>query len=140
MEKITEIEGFNYLGTNDREIGEDEEIFLRRKNRMISLGTLHGVMARVDPGMNSLIGIDNKDYGMIADKAIYDNLFVRDPRYTKVLSSAVRDKKVNLVGAENILSYLPKESDKLLNNYAFRKGTGKIKRKRNKRKQTKRRK
>jgi len=139
MEKITEVQGFNYLGTNDRRIGEDEEIFLRRKNRMISLGTLHDISGR-NPGMNTLIGIDKKDYGMIADKAIYDNLFVRDPRYTKLLSSAVRDKKVNLVGAENILSYLPKESDKLLNNYAFRKGTGKIKRKRNKRKQTKRRK
>ena len=140
MEKITEMQGFNYLGTNDRGIDKNEEIFLRRKNRMIGLGTLHDVVSSRNPGMNTLIGIDKKDYGMITDKAIYDNLFVRDPRYTKLLSSAVRDKKVNLVGAENILSYLPKESDKLLNKYVFRKGTGKIKRKRNKRKQTKRRK
>ena len=74
--KITRAYGFNYLATPVGEVSLDQELFLRRKGAMISLGTYSQARARIGGGERYVLGIDGTNYGDFGTPEIDDNLFI----------------------------------------------------------------
>lgn len=78
--QITDILGFNYMGTDLGQVTPNTEIFLRQANgNMLSLGTFAQAAARAPIGTDHIIGVNGALLGNFGTPQIEDNLFIRLP-------------------------------------------------------------
>jgi hypothetical protein len=78
--QITDILGFNYMGTDLGRVAPSTEIFLRQANgNMLSLGTFAQAAARAPFGTDYIIGVNGAILGNFGTPQIEDNLFIRLP-------------------------------------------------------------
>lgn len=75
--KITEIYGFNDLGTSTRDVERNELLFLKQGDTMIDLGTYDEVAKNSGPGMATVKGRDKTIYGTLLENKIKNNLFIQ---------------------------------------------------------------